>query len=39
LMFGGRFFWSKDKDVTEVVCPDGGNPVVFELRRVRKAEK
>lgn len=39
LMFGGQFFWSKDKDVTEVVCPDGDNPVVFELRRVRKDEK
>ena len=39
LMFGGQFFWSKDKDVTEVVCPDGDNPVVFELKRVRKTAK
>jgi uncharacterized repeat protein (TIGR04076 family) len=39
LMFGGQFFWSKDKDVAETVCPDADNPVVFELRRVRKAEK
>jgi uncharacterized repeat protein (TIGR04076 family) len=38
-MFGGQFFWSKDKDVAETVCPDADNPVVFELRRVRKAEK
>ncbi len=37
LMFGGQFFWSKDKDVTEVACPDADNPVVFELRRIRKA--
>ena len=39
LMFGGQFFWAKDKDVTQVACPDGDNPVVFELRRVRKTEK
>lgn len=37
LMFGGQFFWSKDKDVTTATCPDGDNPVVFELRRIRKA--
>lgn len=39
LMFGGQFFWSKDKDVATATCPDGDNPVVFELRRIRKAEK
>jgi uncharacterized repeat protein (TIGR04076 family) len=39
LMFGGQFFWAEDKDVTRCVCPDGENPVEFELRRVRKAEK
>lgn len=36
LMFGGQFFWSQDKDVAEVVCPDADNPVVFELRRIRE---
>lgn len=36
LMFGGQFFWSKDKDVAEVACPDADNPVVFELRRIRE---
>ena len=36
LMFGGQFFWSKDKDAAEAVCPDAANPVVFELRRIRK---
>jgi uncharacterized repeat protein (TIGR04076 family) len=35
LQAGGAFPWEKDKDVTTVVCPDGGNPVTFELKRVR----
>ena len=36
LMFGGSFPWSSDPDVTTVACPDAENPVVFELRRLRK---
>ena len=36
LMFGGSFPWEKDPDVTTAVCPDPENPVVFELRRLRK---
>lgn len=35
LQSGGSFPWETDKDVTTVACPDGGNPVLFELRRVR----
>ena len=35
LMFGGAFPWEKDPDVTTVACPDPGNPVVFEIRRIR----
>jgi uncharacterized repeat protein (TIGR04076 family) len=34
LQFGGSFPWEEDPDKTTVVCPDHGNPVVFELRRV-----
>ena len=34
LMFGGSFPWEKDPDMTTVACPDGQNPVVFELRRL-----
>lgn len=34
LQFGGAFPWSTDPDCTEIACPDGENPVVFELRRV-----
>ena len=36
LMFGGSFPWESDPDVSKVACPDPGNPVVFELRRLRK---
>ncbi|GAH93222.1 unnamed protein product, partial [marine sediment metagenome] len=37
LMFGGSFPWESNPDVaTGVACPDGKNPVVFELRRLRK---
>ncbi len=36
LMFGGTFPWGTDPDVATVACPDARNPVVFELRRLRK---
>ncbi len=36
LMFGGAFPWQSDPDVTTVACPDAKNPLVFELRRLRK---
>lgn len=36
LMFGGIFPWSDDPDKATVACPDAENPVVFELRRLRK---
>ena len=36
LMFGGALPWEADPDVTTVACPDAENPVVFELRRLRK---
>ena len=36
LRYGGSFPWSTDPDVTTVACPDAQNPVVFELRRLRK---
>ncbi len=35
-MFDGAHPWDADKDVTTVACPDLDNPVVFELRRIRK---
>ena len=36
LMFGGSFPWETDPDVNTVACPDAKNPIVFELRRLRK---
>ena len=36
LRYGGTFPWEVDKDVTTVACNDPKNPVVFELRRVKK---
>lgn len=36
LQAGGSFPWEKDADKTTVACPDAENPVVFELRRIRK---
>ena len=36
LMTGGSFPWEKDPDKTTVACPDAENPVVIELRRIRR---
>jgi uncharacterized repeat protein (TIGR04076 family) len=36
LQFGGSFPWEDDRDKTTVACPDPANPVVFELKRLRK---
>ena len=36
LQFGGSFPWEDNPDKTTVACPDPDNPVVFELRRLRK---
>ena len=36
LMFGGAFPWSEDPDATTVACPDGANPVIFELKRIHR---
>jgi len=31
-----EFPWAEDKDVIFNACPDAENPVVFEIRRIRK---
>ena len=36
LMFGGTFPWGDDSDSIKVACPDPDNPLVFEVRRIRK---
>jgi len=33
---GAEFAWAKDPDVVKSACPDGKNPVVFEIRRLRE---
>ena len=36
LAFGGAYPWESDPDVTTLACPDAKNPVVFQLKRVKK---
>ena len=36
LQSGSSFPWEKDADKTTVACPDAENPVVFELKRIKK---
>ena len=36
LMFGGTLPWEANPDVAFVACPDPNNPVVFQLRLLRK---
>jgi uncharacterized repeat protein (TIGR04076 family) len=34
--FGGVLPWEKNPDVCTMACPDPDNPVVFELKRLKK---
>jgi uncharacterized repeat protein (TIGR04076 family) len=37
MRYGAEFPWlEKDKDVATHACPDATNPVVFEIRRLKK---
>lgn len=36
IRYGVEFPWSKNKDIICNACPDAENPVVFEIRRIRK---
>jgi uncharacterized repeat protein (TIGR04076 family) len=36
MRFNAEFPWEKDKNVVCGVCPDHENPVVFEIRRIKK---
>ena len=36
LRFGGELPWEEDKDLAHVACPDPFNPLIMELRRVKK---
>lgn len=36
LRFGGAYPWEDDPDKAHICCPDSNNPVVFEIRRIKK---
>lgn len=36
MRYDASFPWATDKDAICNACPDGENPVVFEIRRVRE---
>ena len=36
MWYDAEFPWLDDKDAATHACPDGYNPVVFEVRRVRE---
>ena len=36
MMYGARFEWLENEDIATHACPDAANPVVFEVRRVKK---
>jgi len=38
MRYGAKFPWLEDPDVSTHACPDAGNPVVFEIRRIREEE-
>ena len=39
MAFDGKFPWAKDPDCEAVACADAQNPVIFEVRRLRKEVK
>jgi uncharacterized repeat protein (TIGR04076 family) len=36
MRYSAEFPWAKDKDVIFNACPDADNPMVFEIRRIKK---
>lgn len=36
MRYGAEFPWLQDKDAMCSACPDGNNPVVFEIRRSKR---
>lgn len=36
MRYGAYFPWLEDQNVCTHACPDGYNPVIFELRRVKR---
>lgn len=38
LKYGGTYPWNDNPDIDHAICPDPNNPVVFELKRVKRKE-
>jgi len=36
MAYGAEFPWLEDKDVSTHACPDAWNPLVYEVKRIRK---
>jgi uncharacterized repeat protein (TIGR04076 family) len=36
MRYGAEFPWAKNKDTIVNACPDAENPVLFEIKRIRK---
>ncbi len=36
MAYGAEFPWLEDPDVSTHACPDATNPLVYEVRRIRK---
>jgi len=35
MMYGARFPWVSDNENPKHACPDGNNPVIFELEKIK----
>ena len=38
MAYGAEFPWLEDPDVSTHACPDAWNPLVFEVRRIRRED-
>jgi uncharacterized repeat protein (TIGR04076 family) len=36
MKYGAEFCWAENRDPLSNACPDPDNPVVFQIRRIRK---
>ncbi len=39
MAYGAEFPWLEDADVSTHACPDAWNPLVYEVRRIRKKKE
>lgn len=38
MAYGAEFPWLEDPDVSTHACPDAWNPLIYEVRRIRREE-